>query len=267
MRSTISSRSARTILCSVLLLVASNAQAATRIIVKTMDKGSSGQAQIVVSKNRIRVTHSQAPRQEMLFNVADQLVLFINHPRKEITRVDSDALKQSMGQLAGIADQLQAQRENLPEEKREQLDAMLESLGIMNPDAIGSGTLKIKALGRTHEVGGFACSWWQVSRDDTLLSRSCLSNNGDLQIEPNDYRALLALSAYVQDLQLSASALMSSLGFSLPPLGLPDDASVPIRIENVAGDYTAEVAAIDHLDAGLQLSIPGGYRILEFGDY
>jgi len=257
----------RSALWFVFILGSASTHAATRLIVNTVDKGITGQAQIVISGDRIRLTHSSLPRQEMLFVVSDQLVLLINHPRKEITRIDPDALKESVGQLAGIADQLQAQRQNLPEEKREQLDAMLQSLGIENPDEIGASTFQIKALGQSHRVAGTACDWWQVRRNDTLVSRTCLTDNDQLAIDVSDYRALQALAGYVQELQVSASALMSSLGFTLPPLGLLDSSRVPIRIDNVAGNYSAELLAVDHLDAALTLGIPGGYRILDMTGY
>ena len=51
--------------------------AATRLIIDTVDQGIPGKAQIVVSEGRVRLTHSEMPRQEVLF-VADSQEVFLN---------------------------------------------------------------------------------------------------------------------------------------------------------------------------------------------
>ena len=177
-------------------------EAATRLIIDTLDRGIAGKAQIVISEDRIRVTHSSLPRQEMLFFAKDRQVLFVHHARKEVTRVDPQMLQQSVDQLAGLAEQLKEQRARLPEDKREQFDAMLESLGIMNPDQIGAAQLTLKALGKTDTVSGIRCEWWQVSRDDEVIGQSCLSKNENLKIDAADFGVLIRMAGYMQELQI-----------------------------------------------------------------
>lgn len=239
------------------------AEAATRLIIDTVDQGSPGKAQIVISEDRVRITHSSMPRQEMLFYATDRLVLFIHHARKEITRINPDVLQQSVDQLAGLADQLQEQRNKLPEEKREQFDAMLQGLGIARPDEIGGAKISVAALGKTETIGGIRCDWWQVNRDGDMIGQSCLTKNNELKIETADFDVLLQLADYVQELQLTAGALMSSFGFTLPPLGLVDKTTVPIKLTKSGGAYSAALSMVDRLDVSLRLSVPSGYRTIE----
>ena len=238
------------------------AQATTRLIVDTVDHGISGKAQIVISDGRVRLTHSGMPRQEVLFISDNREVYFIRHARKELTRVDPAVLRQSIDQFSGIAQSLMAQRETLSEEKREQLDEMLKSLGIPDPDALASGSIKLKHLGQRGDAAGIRCQWWQIRREERAIGRSCVTDDNGLAIAPADFQALAALAAYVQELQLSASALLSSMGFVLPPLGLADSSSLPIRLEKASGTFSATLTAVDRLDVSLRLMVPQGYRII-----
>ncbi len=238
------------------------AQATTRLIVDTVDHGIAGKAQIVISDGRVRLTHSGMPRQEVLFISDNREVYFIRHARKELTRVDPAVLRQSIDQFSGIAQSLMAQRETLSEEKREQLDEMLKSLGIPDPDALAGGSIKLKHLGQRGDAAGIRCQWWQIRREERAIGRSCVADNNGLGIAPADFHTLTALAAYVQELQLSASALLSSMGFVLPPLGLADSSSLPIRLEKASGTFSATLTAVDRLDVSLRLMVPQGYRII-----
>ena len=236
--------------------------AATRLIVDTVDHGIAGKVQIVVSDGRVRLTHSGVPRQEVLFLADSREVFFIRHARKELTLVDPAVLRQSIDQFSGIAQSLIEQRENLSEEKRQQLDEMLKSLGIPDPDQIAAGSLKVKNLGESGQAAKIRCDWWQIRREQQRIGRNCLTNNKELKISSADFSTLLKLAGYVQELQLSASALLSSMGFALPPLGLADNRSLPIRLEHVSGGFSAALTAVDRLDVSLRLMVPQGYRII-----
>ncbi|MEE3287694.1 MAG: hypothetical protein VX249_05780 [Pseudomonadota bacterium] len=236
--------------------------AATRLIVDTVDHGIAGKVQIVVSDGWVRLTHSGVPRQEVLFLADSREVFFIRHARKELTLVDPAVLRQSIDQFSGIAQSLMEQRENLSEEKRQQLDEMLKSLGIPDPDQISAGSLKVKNLGESGQAAMIRCDWWQIRREQQSIGRNCLTNNKELKISSADFSTLLKLAGYVQELQLSASALLSSMGFALPPLGLADNRSLPIRLEHVSGGFSAALTAVDRLDVSLRLMVPQGYRII-----
>ena len=242
------------------------AEATTRLIVDTVDHGIAGKAQIVISDGRVRLTHSGMPRQEVLFISDNREVYLIRHARKELTRVDPTVLRQSIDQFSGIAQSLMAQRETLSEEKREQLDEMLKSLGIPDPDALVGGSIKLKHLGQRGDAAGIRCQWWQIRREEQAIGRSCVTDNKELGIPPADFQTLAGLAAYVQELQLSASALLSSMGFVLPPLGLADSSSLPIRLEQASGTFSATLAAVDRLDVSLRLMVPQGYRITSLPD-
>ena len=236
--------------------------AATRLIIDTVDQGIAGKAQIVVSEGRGRLTHSGMPRQEVLFIADSQEVFFIRHARKEVTSVDPTVLRQSIDQFSGIAQSLMAQRENLPEEKREQLDEMLKSLGIPDPDQMGGGSLKLTNLGQQGEAAKIQCDWWQIRSEQKTIGRSCVTDNQTLRINPADFATLVQLAGYVQELQLSASALLSSMGFTLPPLGLADKESLPIQLEQISRKFSASLTIVDRLDVSLRLMVPQGYRII-----
>ena len=236
--------------------------AATRLIVDTVDHGTAGKVQIVVSDGRVRLTHSAMPRQEVLFLADSREVFFIRHARKELTLIDPAVLRQSIDQFSGIAQSLMEQRENLSEEKRQQLDEMLKSLGIPDPDQIAPGSLKLKNLGEGGQAAKIRCDWWQIRREEQKIGRSCLTGNKELKISPADFETLVTLAGYVQELQLSASALLSSMGFALPPLGLADNRSLPIRLEHVSGGFSAVLTTVDRLDVSLRLMVPQGYRII-----
>jgi|GEM_PF-274184 len=238
------------------------AEAATRLIIDTVDHGIAGKAQIVISDGRVRLTHSGMPRQEVLFISGNREVYFIRHARKELTRVDPTVLRQSIDQFSGIAQSLMAQRETLSEEKRQQLDEMLKSLGIPDPEAIAGGSIKLKHLGQQGDAAGIRCQWWQIRRKEQAIGRSCVTDNEGLGIPLADFQTLAALVAYVQELQLSASVLLSSMGFVLPPLGLANPSSLPIRLEKASGAFSATLAAVDRLDVSLRLMVPQGYRII-----
>ena len=236
--------------------------AATRLIIDTVDQGIAGKAQIVVSEGRVRLTHSEMPRQEVLFIADSQEVFFIRHARKEVTIVDPAVIRQSIDQFSGIAQSLMTQRENLSEEKREQLDEMLKSLGIPDPDQMAGRSLKLKSLGQHGEAAKIRCDWWQIRSEQQTIGRSCVTDNQTLRISPADFATLVQLAAYVQELQLSASALLSSMGFALPPLGLADKESLPIQLEQVSRKFSASLTIVDRLDVSLRLMVPQGYRIL-----
>jgi len=238
------------------------AHAATRLMINTIDQGVSGQAQILISKDRIRLTHSSTPRQEMLFLATDRLVFLIHHARKELTRIDPDALQGSVNQLSGLAEQLIQQRNSLSAEKRAQLDEMLKSLGIENPDQISSSEFEITATEKRERAAGIACDWWEVRRDEQIMSETCLSKKTDLAFDSADIITLQTLATYVQELQMSASGLLSSFGLSLPPLGLINETMLPIVLRTPSGTYSATLFAIDQLDVELQLRTPSGYRII-----
>jgi hypothetical protein len=237
-------------------------QAATRLIIDTVDHGIAGKAQIVVSEGRVRLTHSGMPRQEVLFLADSQEVFFIRHARKELTVIDPMVLRQSIDQFSGIAQSLLAQRETLSEEKRQQLDEMLKSLGIPDPDQIAAGALKLKNLGERGQAAKIPCDWWQIRREQQTVGRSCVTDNKKLKINSADFATLLELAGYVQELQLSASALLSSMGFALPPMGLADKESLPIRLEHDSEGFSAALTIVDRLDVSLRLLVPQGYRIV-----
>jgi len=252
----------RALVTGLLLSAITPVSAATRLIINTIDNGITGKAQIVVSDGRVRLTHSAIPRQEILFLAADRQIMFIRHARKELVRVDPKALEQSINQLSGIAAQLQGQRESLTKEKRQQLDAMLKSLGVPDPDQALATAPTITAMGKTGQAAQISCQWWQIDQAHTVVAKACLTSSDDLGIDDADFRTLLVLATYVQQLQSSAGALLSTLGLSLPPLGLVDDQSLPIRLEEGSGRFVATLTAVDHLDVSLRLLAPAGYRII-----
>ena len=252
----------RTSLIAILAVSALPAHAATRLIFNTVEQGVPGQAQILISKDRIRLTHSSTPRQEILFLAADRLVFLIHHARKELTQIDPDALQGSMNQLSGLAEQLIKQRNDLSADKRAQLDEMLKSLGIENPDQISSSEIQITSMKKRDRSAGIACDWWEVRRDEQTMSETCLSEKTNLAFDSADIITLQTLAIYVQELQTSASGLLSSFGFALPPLGLINEAMLPIILRTPSGTYSAALYAIDQLDVQLQLRTPSGYRII-----
>lgn len=248
---------------ALLVFTIQSSEAATRFLIDTIDNGIAGKAQILISDGRIRLTHSATPRQEILFSASDRQVLLIRHAQKELTRVDPDAIQRSVDQVAGIAAQLQAHRENLTEEKRAQLDAMLKSLGIVNPAGTATKALTITATGEAGQAAKRACQWWTIRQGEKRTGRTCLADNETLAIDNGDFATLLTLATYVHELQRTAGTLLSTLGFSLPPIGLADGRSIPIRLENTAQGLVATLSAVDHLDVSLRLLAPSGYRVIE----
>lgn len=240
-----------------------SSEAATRFLIDTIDNGIAGKAQILVSDGRIRLTHSATPRQEILFSASDRQVLLIRHAQKELTRVDPDVIQRSVDQVSGIAAQLQAHRDNLTEEKRAQLDAMLKSLGIVNPAGTAATALTITATGQAGQAARRACQWWTISQGEKRTGRTCLADNETLAIDNGDFATLLTLATYVHELQRTAGTLLSTLGFSLPPIGLGDGRSIPIRLEDATQGLVATLSAVDHLDVSLRLLAPSGYRVIE----
>lgn len=240
-----------------------SSEAATRFLIDTIDNGIAGKAQILISDGRIRLTHSATPRQEILFSASDRQVLLIRHAQKELTRVDPDVIQRSVDQVSGIAAQLQAHRDNLTEEKRAQLDAMLKSLGIVNPAGTAATALTITATGQAGQAARRACRWWTISQGEKRTGRTCLADNETLAIDNGDFATLLTLATYVHELQRTAGTLLSTLGFSLPPIGLGDGRSIPIRLEDATQGLVATLSAVDHLDVSLRLLAPSGYRVIE----
>jgi hypothetical protein len=240
-----------------------SSEAATRFLIDTIDNGIAGKAQILISDGRIRLTHSAIPRQEILFSASDRQVLLIRHAQKELTRVDPDVIQRSVDQVSGIAAQLQAHRDNLTEEKRAQLDAMLKSLGIVNPAGTAATALTITATGQAGQAARRACQWWTISQGEKRTGRTCLADNETLAIDNGDFATLLTLATYVHELQRTAGTLLSTLGFSLPPIGLGDGRSIPIRLEDATQGLVATLSAVDHLDVSLRLLAPSGYRVIE----
>lgn len=247
---------------ALLAFTTQSSEAATRFLIDTIDNGIAGKAQILISDGRIRLTHSATPRQEILFSASDRQVLLIRHAQKELTRVDPDAIQRSVDQVSGIAAQLQAHRDNLTEEKRAQLDAMLKSLGI-NPAGAFATELTITATGQAGQAAERACQWWAISQGEKRTGRTCLAGNETLAIDNGDFATLLTLATYVHELQRTAGTLLSTLGFSLPPIGLGDGRSIPIRLEDAAQGLVATLSAVDHLDVSLRLLAPSGYRVIE----
>ena len=248
---------------ALLAFTVQSSEAATRFLIDTIDNGMAGKAQILISDGRIRLTHSTTPRQEILFSASDRQVLLIRHARREFTRVDPDAIQRSVDQVSGIATQLQAHRDNLTEEKRTQLDAMLKSLGIANPAGVLATGLTITATEQAGQAAKRACQWWAISQGEKRIGRTCLADNETLAIDNGDFATLLSLATYVHELQRTAGTLLSTLGFSLPPIGLADGRSIPIRLEDVAHGLVATLSAVDHLDVSLRLLAPSGYRVIE----
>ena len=248
---------------ALLVFTVQSSEAATRFLIDTIDNGIAGKAQILISDGRIRLTHSATPRQEILFSASDRQVLLIRHAQKELTRVDPDAIQRSVDQVSGIAAQLQAHRDNLTEEKRAQLDAMLKSLGIVNPAGTAAKALTITATGQAGQAAERACQWWAISQGEKRTGRTCLAGNETLAIDNGDFATLLTLATYVHELQRTAGTLLSTLGFSLPPIGLGDGRSIPIRLEDVVHGLVATLSAVDHLDVSLRLLAPSGYRVIE----
>ena len=248
---------------ALLAFMIQSSEAATRFLIDTIDNGIAGKAQILISDGRIRLTHSATPRQEILFSASDRQVLLIRHAQKELTRVDPNAIQRSVDQVSGIAAQLQAHRDNLTEEKRAQLDAMLKSLGIVNPAGTAATALTITATGQAGQAARRACQWWTISQGEKRTGRTCLADNETLAIDNGDFATLLTLATYAHELQRTAGTLLSTLGFSLPPIGLGDGRSIPIRLEDAVQGLVATLSAVDHLDVSLRLLAPSGYRVVE----
>jgi hypothetical protein len=150
----------------------------------------------------------------------------------------------------------------LSADKRAQLDEMLKSFGIENPDQISSSQFEITATTKRERAAGIVCDWWEVRRDEQLMSETCLSEKTSLAFDSADIITLQTLTTYVQELQMSASGLLSSFGFTLPPLGLINEAVLPIILRTPSGTYSATLSTIDQLDVQLQLRAPSGYRII-----
>ena len=248
---------------TLLAFTVQSSEAATRFLIDTIDNGIVGKAQILISNGRIRLTHSATPRQEILFSASDRQVLLIRHAQKELTRVDPDAIQRSVDQVSGIAAQLQAHRDSLTDEKRAQLDAMLKSLGIADPAGMSVTALAITATGQAGQAAKRACQWWAISQGEKRTGRTCLAGNDTLAIDNGDFATLLTLATYVHELQRTAGTLLSTLGFSLPPIGLAGGRSIPIRLEDEAHGLVATLIAVDHLDVSLRLLAPSGYRVIE----
>ena len=213
---------------ALLAFTVQSSEAATRFLIDTIDNGMAGKAQILISDGRIRLTHSATPRQEILFSASDRQVLLIRHAQKELTRVDPDAIQRSVDQVSGIAAQL-----------------------------------TITATGQAGQAAERACQWWAISQGEKRTGRTCLAGNETLAIDNGDFATLLTLATYVHELQRTAGTLLSTLGFSLPPIGLGDGRSIPIRLEDAAQGLVATLSAVDQLDVSLRLLAPSGYRVIK----
>ena len=132
---------------------------------------------------------------------------------KKLTQIDPDVLQRSMNQFSGLAEQLIKQRNALSADKRVQLDEMLKSLGIANPDQISSSEIQITSMKKRDRAAGIACDWWEVRRDEQTMSETCLSEKTNLAFDSADIITLQTLAIYVQELQTSASGTFILLWF------------------------------------------------------
>ena len=242
------------------LLLSRPAVATTRIHIDVREAGGASRAQILTSGGRVRLTISSAPRQEILFSATDETLVFIRHDRKEFTRLKVAYLEQAVGQVGGIAQQLQNQLESLPPEKREQLGAMLEGLGLGGLTKAPTQPARLIRTGQKAQAAAIHCEWWQLKHGDTQLSRMCLAGNSALKIDTNDYRALRALLVYVEHLNRTAGTVLAALGVVLPSVVTAGIDGLPILLEDHTLALSATILAVDRLDVPLQLRAPPGYR-------
>ncbi|SVD29024.1 uncharacterized protein METZ01_LOCUS381878, partial [marine metagenome] len=112
------------------IFISTPAVAMTRIYLSADDNGLTSRLLVVISNHRIRLNDLTRSGREFLFLAKQQQLILIDHSRREFVQLGQAEVEQIGEQITGLTDQLQAQLEGLTAEKRTQVIAMLDSLGL-----------------------------------------------------------------------------------------------------------------------------------------
>ena len=241
------------------IFISTPAVAMTRIYLSADDNGKTSRLLVVISNHRIRLNDLTRSGREFLFLAKQQQLILIDHSRREFVQLGQAEVEQIGEQITGLTDQLQAQLEGLTAEKRSQVIAMLDSLGLADLAEPPMVPGRIIMTGQHAASAGIACQWVRIMHGESATAELCLAEQSAINLPESDYAAVQQLLTFTQTLGQTAGPLLSKLGVSIPAVETSRIKGLPMIFRDHKRNLSVSVQAVDQIDVALRLKLPSGY--------
>ena len=158
--------------------------------------------------------------------------------------MDRETVERLANQISAAMKQMEEALKNVPPEQREMMERMMKGKMKGMPSSTPRAEPVVKSLGKSDSVNGISCDWKEVSRDDVVELKVCVS--GWTDIPGGDELRQIALE--MKDFMSALVDAMGSVGFG------GTIAESPMTAMEMAGGVrsspktsTREVSSVDHV--------------------
>ncbi len=176
--------------------------------IEVEDIASGGEVEITEMKvdgNRMRTDSSGKNATTMIFLGATDEMYMIDHNDKSYIVMDRETFERLANQMSAAMKQMEEALKNVPPKQREMMKGKMKGMPSSTPRA----EPVVKSLGKSDSVNGVSCDWKEVSRDDVVELKVCVSGWAD--IPGGDELRQIGLE--MKDFMSALIDAMSSVGF------------------------------------------------------
>ena len=196
-----------------LLSIAGIAQAGGAVFrIEVEDVASGGEVEVTEMKvdgNRMRTDSGGKNSMTMIFLGATDEMYIVDHKDKSYIVMDRETLERLANQMSAAMKQMEEAMKNVPPEQREMMERMMKGKMKGMPSSTPRSEPVVKSLGKSDSVNGVGCDWKEVSRDDVVELKTCVSNWTAIQGGDE----LRQISLEMKDFASALVDAMGSVGF------------------------------------------------------
>lgn len=203
---------------------------------------------------------------DLLFDQASQTMTIINHAEKSLLDLDAERVTALAGQASGMLElvrqQLTAQMENMSGEQRQQMEKMMESMGVsqlMQPPPPPPGETTLKESGMD-KVNGITCNKTEVYEGDRKIAEVCSTPADVLGIPQQDFAVIESMRDMSEMLREETAKISSRMGQGVPQFGHANVSGVPVAMIDEAGNSMA-ITAVREGTGDVRVETPAGYSV------
>jgi hypothetical protein len=147
--------------------------------IEVEDISGGGEVEVTEMKvdgNRMRTDSGGKDNVTMIFLGATDEMYIVNHDDKSYMVMDRETVENLANQMSAAMKQMEEALKNVPPEQREMVERMMKGKMQGMPSSEPRSEPVVKSLGKSDSVNGVSCDWKEVSRDDVVELRACVSD-------------------------------------------------------------------------------------------
>ena len=152
--------------------------------IEVEDIAAGGKVEITEMKvdgNRMRTDSRGKNAMTMIFLGATDEMYMIDHNDKSYIVMDRETVERLANQMGAAMKQMEEALKNVPPEQREMVERMMKGKMKGMPSSTPRAEPVVKSLGKSDTVNGVSCDWKEVSRDDVVELKVCVSGWTDIR--------------------------------------------------------------------------------------